>query len=92
MRTLIEEFIEPDAWEDYAQIRYYQGNYIIRAPDWLHRQIAGYPYAPQRPSGSSASGTASERRYVIFSSRGTKIEGHELDYTPVNKKDEEPTP
>ena len=91
LRTIIEEFIEPDAWGDYAQIRYYQGNYIIRAPDWLHRQIAGYPYAPQNAPASSAPGTASERRYVIFSSKGTKIEGHELNYTPV-KKDEPQTP
>ena len=94
LRTIIEEFIEPDAWGDYAQIRYYQGNYIIRAPDWLHRQIGGYPYAPQNPtsSGASSDSDTSQRRYVIFSSRGTKIEGHELDYTTPSKKTEAPTP
>ena len=77
LRTLIEEFIEPDAWGDYAQIRYYQGNYIIRAPDWLHRQIAGYPYAPQRLQVTSGQSGTSERRYVIYTSKGTMVEGYD---------------
>ena len=88
LRTIIEEFIEPDAWGDYAQIRYYQGNYIIKAPDWLHRQIAGYPYAPQNPTkgGISDPEASSQRRYVIFSSKGTQIEGHDLDYRTPSAK------
>ncbi|MED5507110.1 MAG: hypothetical protein VX684_04660, partial [Planctomycetota bacterium] len=77
LRTLIEEFIEPDAWGDYAQIRYYQGNYIIRAPDWLHRQIAGYPYAPQKPTVTNDQAGTSERRYVIYTSKGTMVEGYD---------------
>ena len=45
-RNLIEVFAEPNAWGRYAEIRFYQGAYIVRAPDWVHRAISGYPFAP----------------------------------------------
>ncbi len=39
--------IEPAAWAsnggDYATIKYFEGALIIRAPNYIHRQIGGYP-------------------------------------------------
>jgi hypothetical protein len=47
--TLIQESIEPSAWPDeggtYATLRYTNGVLVVRAPDYIHRQINGYPYA-----------------------------------------------
>jgi len=67
LMTIIQEQCEPEAWKDaggeWATMRYYQGVLIVRAPDFIHRQIDGYPFAPVRPR-SSGSGEA--RRYVTF--------------------------
>jgi hypothetical protein len=55
---IIMENVEPEAWADlggdWATMRYYQGVLIIRAPDYIHRQIGGYPFAPRPPARSSA--------------------------------------
>jgi hypothetical protein len=71
LQEIIEEFIQPEAWGIYADMKFYQGVYIIRAPDWIHRQIAGYRFAPQRRRGSAAS----ERRFVTFTPRLSTITG-----------------
>ena len=46
---LITTTVEPEAWDlaggDIATIRYYQGVLIIRAPDYIQREIGGYPFA-----------------------------------------------
>lgn len=72
--NLIMENVEPDAWValggEWATIRYFQGQLIIRAPDFVHRQIGGYPFAP-RPSRAKAE---TERRYVTFSGGISRIE------------------
>jgi hypothetical protein len=39
-------------------MKYYQGVLLIRAPDFIHRQIDGYPFAPQRPRRSSMGGNS----------------------------------
>ena len=79
LQEIIEEFIEPDAWGVYADMRFYQGVYIIRAPDWLHRQIGGYPYAAQ-PRRTS---TLMERRYVTFTPRFSIVENVKFRSVPV---------
>ena len=54
---LIKSLVEPDAWLDdtVASIRYYDGNIIVRAPDYIQRQIGGYgavlPPPPARTGG-----------------------------------------
>ena len=54
---LIKSLVEPDAWLDdtVASIRYYDGNIIVRAPDYIQRQIGGYgmvlPPPPVRTGG-----------------------------------------
>jgi len=62
---LIENSIEPDQWLDNggdgANIRFFRGNLIISAPDYIHRQINGYPWWP---SGSYYSSVQAAPRYV----------------------------
>ena len=52
LTALITETVEPEQWEqnagDGASIRYWQGNLIINGPDYIHRQLTGYPWWPQR--------------------------------------------
>lgn len=47
---LITSLIEPAHWAvnggDAASIRYLQGVLVINAPDYIHRQVAGYPRVP----------------------------------------------
>ncbi|MHC4382724.1 MAG: hypothetical protein ACYS0J_07845, partial [Planctomycetota bacterium] len=73
---LITESIEPDAWDvnggDWATIRYYTGTLIIRAPDYIHRQIGGYPFAT-RPVGRPLA-SAPARRYLTFTGAATNVE------------------
>lgn len=48
---LIIQLVETDQWTDNggdaATITYYQGSLIIRAPDYVHREVAGYPWWPE---------------------------------------------
>ncbi len=72
---LITETVDPDAWDvnggDRASIRYFQGTLIIRAPDFIHRQIGGYPFALRPVSKSVAQ---LDRRYVTFSGSMSNVE------------------
>jgi len=51
---IIVQAVEPAQWDllggTGASIRYHQNNLIVLAPDYIHRQIAGYPFiaAPAR--------------------------------------------
>ncbi|MDG2053876.1 MAG: hypothetical protein P8J86_04130 [Phycisphaerales bacterium] len=67
--VIITELVEPTSWNinggTAAYIRYYEGNLIIRAPDFIQRQIAGYPAIIKPTRKTSDSGSA--RRYVTFS-------------------------
>lgn len=84
---IILETIEPDSWldngGDAASIRYYEGVLIIRAPDFIQRQIGGYPFAPSRRPAPAARPRASansnadaviDRRYVTFTAPISIIE------------------
>ena len=48
--NLIIDTIEPNAWAqtggERASIRYRDGSLIVNAPDYIHRQINGYPHVP----------------------------------------------
>ena len=48
--NLITDTIEPMAWTvnggNWATIRYRDGSLIVNAPDYIHRQIDGYPHVP----------------------------------------------
>jgi len=49
---LIQSTIEPDQWAalggDGASMTFYGTSFIITAPDYIHRQIAGYSFWPSR--------------------------------------------
>jgi hypothetical protein len=66
---LILEIVEPDAWVenggDAASIRYYEGVLIVRAPDYVQRQIGGYPFAARRGRATTRP-IGVESRYVQF--------------------------
>jgi hypothetical protein len=52
LRTLITATVEPDQWSDVGgdggTITLYNQSFIITAPDYMHRQIAGYDFWPAR--------------------------------------------
>ena len=91
LQEIIEEQCEPEAWTDgTATMRYYQGVLIIRAPDYIHRQIDGYPFAPRRPARAKVSSAADgapgviARRYVTFTSAVSIVDNVRLRGVPVN--------
>ena len=81
---IILETIEPDAWQqnggDAASIRYYEGVLIIRAPDYIQRQIGGYPFAPRR---QAAPAKPRNGRYVTFTAPISIIENVKFRGTTV---------
>ncbi len=72
---ILLQTVEPEQWiqngGDGASVQFLHGNLIIRAPDYIHRQIAGYPFWP------GYSGTPSH------TGRYTTISGHTSASTPV---------
>jgi hypothetical protein len=65
--SLITELVEPAQWEagggQGGSIRYFQGQLIVSAPDYMHRQLAGYPFWPK---GSTTISRVEGRRYVTL--------------------------
>jgi len=52
LEDLITSSVEPDQWADLGgdggSITFYNQSFIITAPDYLHRQIAGYDFWPAK--------------------------------------------
>lgn len=73
---LLITLVEPTQWIDNggegASIRAWNGQLIVRAPDYIHRQIDGYPYWP-----SYTATVAKGRRYVSLDTDNSigKIDG-----------------
>ncbi len=69
--------VEPDQWADNggdaATIRHYNGTLIVNAPDYVHRQVAGYPYWPSYTTRTASNG----RRYLTLNADtgAAKIDG-----------------
>lgn len=65
VKKLIVALVETDQWADNSgdggTITYWQGTLLINAPDYMHRQIDGYPWWG---SGSTSAGAARGGRYV----------------------------
>ena len=55
---LIIEFVEPEQWRDNGgdggTITFYRGTLLIRAPDYMHRQLGGYAFWPSRLARSAS--------------------------------------
>ncbi|XVJ59055.1 MAG: hypothetical protein HEQ23_06510 [Tepidisphaera sp.] len=64
VKDLITSLVEPDQWTDGGgdggSITYWQGTLLINAPDYMHRQVNGYPYW----GSTTAVPTARGGRYV----------------------------
>jgi len=60
---IITSIVEPNQWEslggDGGSIRYFRGNLIINAADYLHREVGGYPFQPSRVRGAGSASRAS---------------------------------
>ncbi|MBX3363277.1 MAG: hypothetical protein KF866_00810 [Phycisphaeraceae bacterium] len=69
LMDLIQDLVEPEQWVDNGgtggSIRYWQGNLIVNAPDYMHREIIGYPWWPARSTRVAVS--PSGRRWVTLS-------------------------
>ncbi len=67
IQEILISLVEPDQWLDNggdgATVRYFQGNLLVNAPDYIHRQIDGYPYWPAESTRVS---TVKGRRYVTL--------------------------
>jgi uncharacterized membrane protein YgcG len=83
---LIQEIVEPDGWVDnggdWGTVRYHQGTLIIRAPDFMHRQIGGYPFAIRAQAPRNIVGSV-DRRYVTFSGEVSQVEIIGIESQPV---------
>lgn len=60
---IITSIVETNQWEnlggDGGSIRYFRGNLIINAADYLHREVGGYPFQPTRVRGAGSVAKAS---------------------------------
>ncbi|CAG1005203.1 hypothetical protein PHYC_03207 [Phycisphaerales bacterium] len=65
--VLLTSLVEPEQWVDNggdgASLRPFQGNLIVNAPDYVHRQLNGYPYWPSSATRVASTGG---RRYVTI--------------------------
>ncbi len=67
IQDILVSLVETEQWVDNggdgASIRFFQGNFLVNAPDYIHRQIDGYPYWPAADTRVS---TVNGRRYVTL--------------------------
>ncbi len=77
--NLVIQFIEPDQWRanggDGGSITYYQGNLLVRAPDYIQRQLGGYSFWPAE--------TVSRGQRISERKRTNAIENTGGETTPV---------
>lgn len=82
---LVTGLIETEQWErnggSGASVRLLNGSMLIKAPDYIHRQIGGYPFAAgaMRPSQGSPAG-----RYVTLSGSFENSQFVETRQVPVS--------
>jgi hypothetical protein len=67
LMDLIRDLVERDQWiengGDGASMRFFQSNLLVNAPDYVHRQLNGYPYWP---TAATRYNTVKGRRYVTL--------------------------
>ncbi|MGD9789746.1 MAG: hypothetical protein AB7Q00_04250 [Phycisphaerales bacterium] len=83
LKRLIVSLIESDQWQENGgsggSITYFQGNFIVNAPDYMHRALNGYPYWP---SGGVVVRESKGRRYVSLSTTAEISKIAEVINTP----------
>ena len=65
----ITKFVEPEVWEQNGgdcTITNYNETLLVRAPNFVHRQLGGYPFAPVKPDDVPA-------RSVQFNGNRTSV-------------------
>lgn len=76
LKRILQDTIEPEQWVDNGgeggTIREFNSTLLINAPDYIHRQINGYPYWP-----AASARVVNGRRYVTLSTDQSigKIDG-----------------
>lgn len=82
---VITTLVEPEQWVDNSgsggTIRAFQGSLLINAPDYMHRELAGYPYWPSRAS----SGGGKTRRWVGMSGETSSSAINGLNNVPITE-------
>jgi len=78
---ILVRFIEPDQWRDNggdgASVSFYNGALLIRAPDYIQRQIGGYSFWP----------TNSSRQSPQLSKRNAPVKMKKAQTPPAQPKD-----
>lgn len=85
IRLLLTELVEPNQWVDNggdaASIRYWQGNFIVNAPDYVHRELNGYPWWP---AAATTVTMVEGRRYVTLNADTSFAQLEDLVNQPVS--------
>lgn len=84
IQLIITELVEPEQWLDgggESTIRYWNGNFIVNAPDFVHRGLNGYPWWPAASTQVSSIGG---RRYVTLNQDVAFAELDDLISQPVS--------
>lgn len=66
---VITDFVESEQWKVHGgncTIRFYRGSLLVKAPDFVHRQLGGYSFVPLRPKNM-------QTRTVKFSGGSTTV-------------------
>jgi hypothetical protein len=67
--STITDFVEPEQWKVHGgncTIRLYKGSLLVKAPDFVHRSLGGYSFAPLRPRNIKT-------RTMTFTNGETKV-------------------
>ena len=67
--STITDLVESEYWKVHGgncTIRFYKGSLLVKAPDFMHRQLGGYPFAPLRPKNMKT-------RTINFSGGSTSV-------------------
>lgn len=84
LMDLIRDLVEREQWiengGDGASMRFFQSNLLVNAPDYVHRQLNGYPYWPASATRVS---TVKGRRYVTLGMEATNSTISGIENQPV---------
>ncbi|MBC8202837.1 MAG: hypothetical protein H8E91_03320 [Planctomycetes bacterium] len=67
--STITDFVESEQWKVHGgncTIRFYKGSLLVKAPDFVHRQLGGYSFSPLRPKNMKT-------RTINFSGGNTSV-------------------
>jgi len=84
LKRIITELVEREQWVDNggsgASIQYFQGAFLVNAPDYVHRGLDGYDWWPSEGTTSS---TTNGRRYVSLNLDAATSQTGEIRKVPV---------